>query len=106
MLVRRRPLTLQAPLEAYHVKLKNQDYATCARVFIVILVAVTQLLYKSVWRKERAEWEERIGGRAPPQRPRKDVPASHIYLVFCCLGGTLYVSIRLLEFCVKSVTCF
>ena len=101
MPVRRRPLTLQAPLTPYQERLNKQGYTVCAYAFSVIVVAVTSYLsaFFLDLNKERAEWEERRGGKAPSQRPRKDIPVSRIYLVFYCLGsmyGTYFV--RPLEF--------
>ena len=101
MPVRRRPLTLQAPLTPYQERLNKQDYTVCAYAFSVTVVAVASYLsaFFLDLNKERAEWEERRGGKAPPQRPRKDIPVSRIYLVFYCLGS-MYCTyfVRLLEF--------
>ena len=87
MPVHRRPLVLQAPLKPDQERLKQQDCRACAYVFnVVVVVAMSYLCFVGL-SEERAEWEERRGGKAPPQRPRKDVLASHMYLVCRSLDG-------------------
>ena len=82
MPIRRRPLTLQAPLDPSKERAKKQDHIMCVCVDGNVLMVMSYLC-RSDLSKERAEWEERIGGTAPSQRPRKDIPASHISFVFC-----------------------
>ena len=66
-MVRRRPLTLQAPLDPSGELAKKQDHIMCVCVDGSVLM-VTLYLCKSDLRKERAEAEaERPGAFGPEQ---------------------------------------
>ena len=57
------------------------------------VLMVTSYLCESDLSKERAEWEQRNGGTAPRQRPRKDRVAGHIFSVCVCVCLFLVVCI-------------
>ena len=72
---------------------RRRRTTSCAYVLIVKVVMVTLYLCNSYLSKERAEWEERRGSTAPPRRPRKDIVASHIYLVLLVCLYCVYRSV-------------